>query len=73
MSLSGLFNKIKSVFGDLATDKRVASRHRLSMFPRYVIENLASQFIEMYGEERYAKELTEFIARYYHEAREKTN
>lgn len=69
--MSELFNKIKSVFGNLATDKRIANRQELFMLPRYVVENLSSYFVERYGEERYAQELSKFIAKYYHEARER--
>lgn len=69
--MSELFNKVKSVFGDLATDKRIANKHEFSMLPRYVVENLASQFMERYGEDRYAEKLSKFIAKYYHEARER--
>src|SRR4030067_873789 len=66
-----LFNKAKTVFADLATDKRIANKQEFFMLPRYVVEYLASQFIEKYGEENYAPELSKFIAKYYHEARER--
>lgn len=41
------------------------------MLPRYVTEYLASQFIEKYGEDNYNPQLSRFIAKYYHEARER--
>jgi len=69
--MSEVFNKAKSVFGDLATDKRIASRQELFMLPRYVVEYLASYFTERHGEEKYAPELSNFIAKFYHEARER--
>jgi len=69
--MSEVFNKVKSVFSDLATDKKIANRQELFMLPRYVVEDLASNFIDRYGEEKYAPELSKFVAKYYHEAREK--
>jgi len=71
MIMSEIFNKVKKVFGDLATDKRIANRQELFMLPRYVVEYLASYFIDKYGEEKYAPELSKFVANYYHEARER--
>ncbi|RLI82932.1 hypothetical protein DRP04_02790 [Archaeoglobales archaeon] len=32
-----LSSKIKAVFGDLAVDKRIASKSEFTMLPRYVI------------------------------------
>jgi ATP-dependent Lon protease len=69
--MSELFNKVKRVFGDLATDKRVASRQELFMLPRYVAEYLSSNFMEKYGEENYMPQLSKFIVKYYRESREK--
>ena len=69
--MSEIFNKVKSVFSDLATDKRIANRQELFMLPRYVVEYLASYFIDKYREEKYARELSRFVAKYHHEAREK--
>ncbi|RLG60389.1 BREX system Lon protease-like protein BrxL [Candidatus Geothermarchaeota archaeon] len=69
--MSDIFNKVKSVFGDLATDKRVANRQELFMLPRYVVEYLSSYFIERYGEDKYSQKLSEFISKFYHEARER--
>lgn len=69
--MSEIFNKVKKVFGDLATDKRIANRQELFMLPRYVVEYLSSYFMERYGEERYSRELSRFISKYYHEARER--
>ncbi|MEM4091325.1 MAG: BREX system Lon protease-like protein BrxL [Thermoplasmatales archaeon] len=68
--MNDLFNKIKEIFGDLATDKRVASRQELFMLPRYVSEFLSSNFMEKYGEE-YLPKLSEFVEKYYHEPRER--
>jgi ATP-dependent Lon protease len=65
-----LFNKVKRVFGDLATDKRVANRQELFILPRYVSEYLASQFMEKYGDD-YLPHLYRFVSKYYHEPREK--
>jgi len=69
--MSEVFNKVKSVFGDLAADKRTANKQELFMLPRYVVEYLASNFIKRYGEQKYASELSKFVAKYCHEAREK--
>ncbi|MGB9694049.1 MAG: BREX system Lon protease-like protein BrxL [Fervidobacterium sp.] len=69
--MSEVFNKAKRVFADLATDKRIANKQEFFMLPRYVTEYLASQFIEKYGEDNYAPELSKFVAKYYHEARER--
>jgi ATP-dependent Lon protease len=69
--MSDVFNKAKKVFADLATDKRIANKQEFFMLPRYVVEYLASQFIDKYGEENYAPELSKFVAKYYHEARER--
>ncbi len=69
--MSEIFNKVKKVFGDLATDKRIANRQELFMLPRYVVEHLSSHFVKRYGEERYSQELSRFISKYYHEARER--
>jgi len=69
--MSDVFNKAKKVFADLATDKRIANKQEFFMLPRYVVEYLASQFIEKYGEDNYAPELSKFVAKYYHEARER--
>jgi ATP-dependent Lon protease len=69
--VSEIFNKVKSVFGDLATDKRTASKQEFSMLPRYVTEYLASSFTNKYGEDKYSFELSKFISKYYHEAKEK--
>lgn len=69
--MSEVFNKTKKVLGDLATDKRIASRQRFFMLPRYAVEYLASHFSDRYGEDKYASELSKFVANYYHEPREK--
>ena len=69
--MSELFNKTKKVFADLATDKRIANKQEFFMLPRYVVEYLASKFMDKYGEENYAPQLSKFIAKYYHEARER--
>lgn len=69
--MSDVFNKAKKVFADLATDKRIANRQELFMLPRYVVEHLASQFMDKYGEDNYAAELTKFVSKYYHEPRER--
>jgi ATP-dependent Lon protease len=69
--MSELFNKTKKVFADLATDKRVANKQEFFMLPRYVVEYLASKFTDKYGEENYGPQLSKFIAKYYHEARER--
>lgn len=69
--MSDVFNKVKSVFGDLAADKRTANRQDLFMLPRYVVEYLASYFKERYSEEKYAPELATFVSAYYREARER--
>ena len=65
-----LSSKIKAVFGDLAVDKRIASKSEFTMLPRYVIENLASRFVEKFSDD-YAAKLQEFISKYYYEARER--
>lgn len=65
-----LSSKIKAVFGDLAVDKRIASKQEFTMLPRFVIENLASRFYEKYGD-NYTQKLSEFISKYYHEAKER--
>ncbi len=65
-----LSSKIKAVFGDLAVDKRIASKQEFTMLPRYVIENLASRFVEKFGD-NYAEKLQKFISTYYHEAKER--
>lgn len=65
-----LSSKIKAVFGDLAVDKRIASKSEFTMLPRYVIENLASRFVEKFGDD-YASKLQGFISKYYHEAKER--
>ncbi len=65
-----LSSKIKAVFGDLAVDKRIANKQEFTMLPRFVIENLASRFYEKYGE-IYTQKLSEFISKYYHEAKER--
>jgi ATP-dependent Lon protease len=69
--MSELFNKTKKVFADLATDKRIANKQEFFMLPRYVVEYLASKLMDKYGEENYALQLSKFIAKYYHEARER--
>jgi ATP-dependent Lon protease len=69
--MSELFNKTKSVFGDLATDKRIANKQEFFMLPRYVVEYLSSSFVDKYGEDRCVSELSRFVTRYYHEAKEK--
>lgn len=69
--MSELFNKTKKVFADLATDKRIANKQEFFMLPRYVVEYLASKLSDKYGEENYAPQLSKFIAKYYHEARER--
>ena len=65
-----LSSKVKSVFGDLAVDKKVASKSDFTMLPRYVVENLASRFAEKYGND-YISKLQKFISKYYHEAKER--
>lgn len=69
--MSDVFNKVKKAFSDLATDKRIANRQRFFMLPRYAVEYLASHFVDRYGEEKYPTKLSDFIADYYHEPREK--
>lgn len=66
-----LFRKIQIIFGDLATNKYLASTKEYAMLPRYVIEYLVSEFIQQHGPVNYASHLSEFIATHYHEAREK--
>jgi len=63
-------SKIKAVFGDLAVDKRIASKSEFTMLPRYVTENLASRFAEKFGDE-FASKLQRFISMYYYEAKER--
>ena len=72
--MSDIFAKTKSHFGDLAVDKRIASRHELARLPRFVVEYLVAEFTESCGgvfNEKCAEKLNEFVAHYYFESREK--
>jgi len=69
--MSEVSNKTRSVFGDLATDKRVANKQEFFMLPRYVAEYLSSSFVDKYGEDRCIPEMSKFVAKFYHEAKEK--
>lgn len=66
-----LFRKIQVVFGDLATNKHLASTREYAMLPRYVVEYLVSEFIKEHGPAGYASKLSEFMSIHYREAREK--
>ena len=72
--MSDVSTKTKSVFGDLAVDKRIASKHELARLPRYVVEYLVAEFTESCGgkfTDSCADKLNKFVARYYYESREK--
>jgi len=71
MSLGELFTKVRVIFGDLAVNKGLAVKQEYSMLPRYVVEHLVSKFIDEYGEEKYARKLSEYVLKYYREARER--
>ena len=72
--MSDASTKTKSVFGDLAVDKRIASKHELTRLPRFVVEYLVAEFTELCGgkfDNSCADKLNKFVAKYYHESREK--
>ena len=73
-NMSNMYAKTKSLFGDLAVDKRIASRHELARLPRFVVEYLVAEFTESCGgvfDEKCADKLNKFVAQYYYESREK--
>lgn len=71
MSAHDLYHKIQQFFGDLATNKHIASTKEYNMLPRYVTEYLVSKYIKEYGPINYAPELSKYITTHYREAREK--
>lgn len=71
MNTHDLYRKIQLFFGDLATNKHLASTKEYNMLPRYVVEYLVSEFTKQHGPANYAQKLAEYIANHYREAREK--
>lgn len=72
--MNDLFARIKSTFGDLAVDKRIANRHELAQLPRFVAEYLVAEFAESSGgifNEECADKLNKFVSQFYYESREK--
>ncbi|MEM2696185.1 MAG: hypothetical protein QXU09_04530, partial [Thermoproteota archaeon] len=71
MSSHDLYRKIQLFFGDLATNKHLASTREYNMLPRYVVEHLVSEFTKLHGPADYAQKLSQYLATHYKEAREK--